>query len=218
MRPAPGVSVVEMNAGGDPYEIGGESFGEFAGETADDSIFTTPAGHQNVTFVAAGGDNTSGNSIPTVTTGTATFASVSSPIDFPASSPNVLSVGGTALTTSSDGGDYGSESSWSGNTDGPSRPMKPSQISVRSSEFRQRRAKCRTCHLMRATMCSASPAAMERRITMSITPTLFWFVGTNWGTLEGTTARFRPGSRAGAGCTRSPTRAAWPEACPRSTA
>jgi subtilase family serine protease len=42
----PGVSVVSMSFG----------VGEFAGETGYDSVFTTPANHPGVTFVAASGD------------------------------------------------------------------------------------------------------------------------------------------------------------------
>src|SRR5262249_39290598 len=46
-RSLPGVSVVSMSWGGS----------EYAGQTASDSHFTTPAGHQGVTFVAASGDS-----------------------------------------------------------------------------------------------------------------------------------------------------------------
>jgi hypothetical protein len=84
----PGVSVVSMSWGG----------GEFSSETAYDSYFTTPAGHQGVTFVASSGD-------------------YGAPPSYPAVSPNVLSVGGTTLTLSSSGG-YGSETAWSGSGGG----------------------------------------------------------------------------------------------------
>ncbi len=69
----PGVSVVSMSWGTN----------EFAGESAYDSVFTTPAGHIGVTFVAASGDSGawSGPSYPSV-------------------SPNVVAVGGTTLTMS----------------------------------------------------------------------------------------------------------------------
>ena len=43
----PGVSVVSMSWGAN----------EFSGESAYDSVFTTPAGHNGVTFVAASGDS-----------------------------------------------------------------------------------------------------------------------------------------------------------------
>ncbi|MHB1424214.1 MAG: S53 family peptidase [Gemmataceae bacterium] len=80
----PGVSVVSMSWGG----------GEFADETSYDSTFTTPAGHQGVTFVASSGDH-----------GT---------ISYPASSPNVLAVGGTSLSLNNAGA-YASETVWNNN-------------------------------------------------------------------------------------------------------
>jgi subtilase family serine protease len=67
-RNAPGVSVISISAAGD----------EFNSEALVDSLFTTPPGHQGVTFVFASGDDG----------GTA---------EYPSSSPNVLSVGGTTL-------------------------------------------------------------------------------------------------------------------------
>ena len=48
-------------------------------ELSVDSTFTTPDGHQGITFVAATGDD-------------------GSPGNYPAFSPNVLAVGGTSLT------------------------------------------------------------------------------------------------------------------------
>jgi subtilase family serine protease len=68
-RNAPGVSVVSVSAAGD----------EFNSEALVDSLFTTPPGHPGVTFVFASGDDG----------GTA---------EYPSSSPNVLSVGGTSLS------------------------------------------------------------------------------------------------------------------------
>ncbi len=67
--------------------------GEFSGETSIDSYFTTTAGHQGVTFLASSGDGGAG-------------------VENPAASPNVVAVGGTTLTLS--GGNYSSESAWSG--------------------------------------------------------------------------------------------------------
>jgi hypothetical protein len=89
-RNASGVSVVSMSWGAD----------EFWSETSFDKYFTTPAGHQGVTFVAASGDNGSwwGPS-------------------WPASSPNVLAVGGTTLRTNADGS-YAGETGWSGSGGG----------------------------------------------------------------------------------------------------
>jgi subtilase family serine protease len=70
-RNAPGVSVVSVSAAGD----------EFKSEALVDSLFTTPPGHPGVSFVFASGDDG----------GTA---------EYPSSSPNVLSVGGTSLNLS----------------------------------------------------------------------------------------------------------------------
>jgi hypothetical protein len=78
----PGVVAVSMSWGDSP---------EFAGETADDKDFTTPASHPGVTFVAAAGDNADPN--------------------YPSTSPNVLAVGGTTLTVDSSG-NWISESPW----------------------------------------------------------------------------------------------------------
>jgi len=88
-----GVSVVSMSWGA----------GEFSGETAYDSVFTTPEGHNGVTFVAASGD--SGTTL------------------YPSASPNVLSVGGTTLNVTSQGA-YVSETGWSGSGTGYS-PYEP---------------------------------------------------------------------------------------------
>ncbi len=85
----PGVSVVSMSWGAS----------EFNGETADNSYFTTPAGHTGVSFVASAGDNGAGAL-------------------WPAISPNVLSVGGTSLNLS--GSTYSSETAWSGSGGGKS--------------------------------------------------------------------------------------------------
>ena len=86
-RHAPGVVAVSLSWG----------TAEFNGESSYDSYFTTPAGHNGVTFVAASGDSGAG-------------------VDYPAASPNVVSVGGTSLSLS--GGGYGSESAWSGSGGG----------------------------------------------------------------------------------------------------
>lgn len=93
-RNASGVSVVSMSWGSS----------EFSSETAYDGYFTTPAGHQGVTFVAASGDE----------------GSWYGP-EWPASSPNVLSVGGTTLTLANSSGAYGSETGWADSTGGVSR-------------------------------------------------------------------------------------------------
>ena len=89
-RYQPGVSVVSMSWGTT----------EFWGESAYDSIFTTPAGHTGVTFVAASGDS----------------GAWDGPM-YPSVSPNVLAVGGTTLTLAA-GSTYGSETGWSDSTGG----------------------------------------------------------------------------------------------------
>jgi uncharacterized repeat protein (TIGR01451 family) len=79
------------------------SAGEYSGETSDDSAhFVTPGGHNGVTFLAATGDNGS-------------FFG----LGYPAASHNVVAVGGTTLTTDSNG-DYLGESGWSGSGGGVS--------------------------------------------------------------------------------------------------
>jgi len=106
-RHVPDVSVVSMSWGGS----------EFWGETSYDNIFTTPAGHQGVTFVAASGDDGSwwGPS-------------------WPASSPNVLAVGGTRLNTSSTGA-YAGETGWRGSGGGISQlePTPLYQVGVQNT-------------------------------------------------------------------------------------
>jgi hypothetical protein len=91
-RHAAGVSVVSMSWGAD----------EFWSEAYYDKYFTTPTGHQGVTFVAASGDEGSwwGPS-------------------WPSSSSNVLAVGGTTLNLNSTG-TIGSETGWSGSGGGVS--------------------------------------------------------------------------------------------------
>jgi subtilase family serine protease len=89
-RTQPGVVSVSMSWGS----------AEFSGETSYDSRFTTPTGHiggsnlpGGVTFVASAGDN-------------------GAPAEYPAVSPNVLSVGGTHLSIDS-AGNYLGETGWS---------------------------------------------------------------------------------------------------------
>jgi subtilase family serine protease len=84
----PGVAAVSMSWGG----------GEFSGETSFDSHFLTPAGHSGVVFVASSGDS-------------------GSPTSYPATSPYVLTVGGTTLHVDGSG-NYSSESGWSGSGGG----------------------------------------------------------------------------------------------------
>ena len=81
-RNYPGVVAVSMSW----------SEGEYAGETADDVHFVTPANHVGVTFFASSGDANS--------------------IGYPATSSHVVAVGGTNLSTDA-AGDYLGESAWS---------------------------------------------------------------------------------------------------------
>ena len=66
-------------------------FPEKSDELADDTYFTTPSGHPGITFIASSGD--------------LGFA------EYPAASPNVLSVGGTSLSLTG-AGSYQSETAW----------------------------------------------------------------------------------------------------------
>lgn len=88
---AAGVSVVSMSWGSS----------EFRGENSYDSYFTTPSGHTPVTFVAASGDEGSSRGA-----------------EWPATSGNVVSVGGTTLNLSGTSGTYSSETGWSDSTGG----------------------------------------------------------------------------------------------------
>jgi hypothetical protein len=84
----PGVVAVSMSWGE----------AENADELSDDANFVTPSGHSGVTFVASSGDT-------------------GSPENYPAISPNVLSVGGTTLELNSNN-TWASESGWSGSGGG----------------------------------------------------------------------------------------------------
>ncbi len=90
-RNAAGVVVVSNSWGG----------GEYNTESSSDVHFTTPSGHAGVTFTVAAGDN-------------------GAPAEYPSSSPDVLSVGGTTLRITSNG-TWSSESVWSDGGGGTSR-------------------------------------------------------------------------------------------------
>jgi hypothetical protein len=97
-RSQPGVSVVSM------------SWGE--NTVINDAVFTTPPGHQGVTFVAGSGD-------------------AGSQADYPAFSPNVLAVGGTEFAKPLDPqGDYPGEAAWpsGGGGVGPTEPQPRGQL------------------------------------------------------------------------------------------
>ena len=88
-------------------------FNEMQNESSFDSYFTTPAGHEGVTFIAASGDN--------------------GVVEYPSASPNVLSVGGTTLNLTSTG-TYGSETAWI---------ERWRRLQLRSSRSRATRDRCR---------------------------------------------------------------------------
>jgi len=97
------------------------SFG--GAETLNDAtyngILTTPSGHGGVTFLASTGDT-------------------GMPGGYPAYSPNVVAVGGTTLTLN--GGNYGSETGWSGSGGGISvfeaQPAYQKGVVTQSTTFR----------------------------------------------------------------------------------
>ncbi len=95
----PGVSVVSNSWG----------LTEWTGETADDSaVFVTPSGHEGVTFLAASNDN-GADDYPSPPASPA--PSVGNNGYYPATSPNVVSVGGTELSIYDNG--YDDETGWS---------------------------------------------------------------------------------------------------------
>jgi hypothetical protein len=105
-----GVAVVSMSWGDR----------ENSSETSTDSTFITPSGHDGVTFIASSGD-----------TGGVT--------SYPATSPNVVAVGGTSLSLDSQG-NYASESGWSGSGGGispyESQPAYQNGVVTQSSTYR----------------------------------------------------------------------------------
>jgi hypothetical protein len=105
-----GVDVVSMSWGGS----------EDSSELAEDSTFTTPAGHTGVTFVASSGDD-------------------GAPDSYPSASSNVVSVGGTTLHLDASGNIL-SETAWSGSGGGistvESQPAYQKGVVTQSSTFR----------------------------------------------------------------------------------
>jgi hypothetical protein len=110
-REAPGVVAISMSWG----------FSEMADEALYDAHFTTPAGHEAITFVAASGDD-----------------GLKAGAEYPAASRDVLSIGGTTLSVDGDG-NYLSETAWSGSGGGYSLyEAEPSyQDSVQSTGYRR---------------------------------------------------------------------------------
>jgi hypothetical protein len=96
-RSTPGVVAVSMSWGG----------GEFPGQQSDDAHFTSPTSNPGVAFFAASGDSGYGP-------------------EWPASSANVVAVGGTSLSFNATTGKY-TETAWSGSGGGASAVVsKPS--------------------------------------------------------------------------------------------
>jgi ribonuclease/Cadherin domain/Dockerin type I domain len=91
----PGVSVVSMSWGGD----------EVSADSANDGHFTTPSGHNGVSFVASSGDNGAYSG----------SGSTTRIVSYPAVSKNVAAIGGTFLTANGTGA-YVSESGWGNGT------------------------------------------------------------------------------------------------------
>jgi hypothetical protein len=111
-----GVSVVSMSFS-TPQLI---DFYSDVSETSEDSTFTTPGGHQGVTFLASTGDDGAMN------------------VGYAALSPNVVAVGGTTLNIGTDNS-YLGESAWDGSGGGVSlQELQPSyqSSSVNSTGLR----------------------------------------------------------------------------------
>jgi hypothetical protein len=106
-RHIPGVEVIAMSWG----------FNETSHELSDDRYFTTPTGHVGITFIASSGDF--GYS------------------EYPGSSPNVLSVGGTSLWLDASGNDQ-SENAWffSGGSYSSYEPEPQYQMAVQTTGYR----------------------------------------------------------------------------------
>ena len=111
-RHVPGVTAVSMSFGY-PENMA-------PGSTAYDTYFTTPAGHTGITFIASSGDSGT----------TGQFGGPS----WPATSPNVLAIGGTTLVVGGTKG-YVAESIWNGSGGGYSAyvPEPAFQRSIQST-------------------------------------------------------------------------------------
>ena len=111
-RNALGVTVVSNSWGGS----------EYSSEKSEDVHFTTPAGHAGVTFTVAAGDDGTG-------------------AEYPSSSPDVLSVGGTSFRVTSSG-TYSSETVWSGGGGGVESLRRHPELPSRTRHHQSRRTRC----------------------------------------------------------------------------
>ncbi|MGC8643952.1 MAG: S53 family peptidase [Isosphaeraceae bacterium] len=109
-RQQPGVSVVSMSWGS----------AEFRGQQNYDQFFTTPAGHNGVTFITASGDSGGRGGA-----------------QWPASSPNVVAVGGTSLQVDAQGNIL-SQKAWSGSGGGRSAIVPEPQYQRRAQSTGRR--------------------------------------------------------------------------------
>ncbi len=89
-----GVGLADATAG---VSVVSMSYGvpDYSGESANDSYFT----HAGITYLAAAGDDGVSDT------------------DYPSTSPDVVSVGGTQITTADTSGSYGSEVAWNDSSD-----------------------------------------------------------------------------------------------------
>ncbi len=152
-----GVSVVSMSFGG----------GEFSGEAAQDSVFTT----SGVTYIASSGDE-----------GT---------VEWPATSPDVLAVGGTSLEVSGSGS-YQREVGWVGSGGGLSsgETEPPFQDSVQSTSTR-------------STPDVSFDADPSTGVAAYFIPPASTTGAGEWGTVGGTSLGARPGREFSPSSTRA---------------
>jgi len=148
---------------------------EWSGQTAyDSSTFVTPSGHTGVTFLTASNDN-----------GANVYGSYgpSQGNDgyYPATSPNVLSVGGTELTI--DNNAYGSETGWS-------YPAPTTTIDNASSSYTQSGPWASQSGGFSGTYSTAAGGSSSSAVwTIAVTPS-----NTGWGTEVSATWTASPGN------------------------
>ncbi len=153
----PGVSVISNSWG----------LTEWSGETAyDSSTFVSPSGHTGVTFLTASNDN-GANVYPSPASAPA--PSMGNDGYYPATSPYVVSVGGTQLALDSNA--YGSETGWS-------YPTPTTTINVGSSSYTQTGTWNSQSGGFNGTYSTAAGESSSRAVwTIAVTP-----ANTGWGT------------------------------------